>query len=168
MIISSIKQRSNPDMYAISLYVSDSKENLCEPTVALGYNAETPNACDEKEARWNYAFWLQNEFFRFGVGYTATIVRKWLAENEAFFLNAKIRYGTTMNLYEQTENITQAFVAVLVEIVKKIHLQKILTDKFGTEIPIIIYELEYYDEIVKQNIEANGKMLVTEFAAFVN
>lgn len=55
------------DIYAISLYVNDEEDDPCRPTVMLGYNAEEQvmksikDASEEKEARWNYAFWLQNE-----------------------------------------------------------------------------------------------------------
>ena len=31
------------------------------------------------------------------------------------------------------------------------------------ELPILIHELEYYDEIAEQNIEANGEDLVSDF-----
>lgn len=180
MIISSVNTWSDTDIYAISLYVYDYRDNPCEPTVTLGYNTEsqvkkeTPNAYDEEEARWNYAFWLQNDFFCFGLGDTAGAVRNWIAENNFPFYEENdpiwlddsdpILYD---ELIEKTEKITQAFVALLVGIVREIHEEKILTAKFGRELPIIIHELEYYDEIAKQNIEANGETLVKEFTEFI-
>ena len=173
MIISNIEKWSDTDIYAVSLYVYDNGDNPCEPTVTLGYNTEsqfkkeTPNAYDEEEARWNYAFWLQNEFFCFGVGDTAGIVRDWLAENNFPFYEYEDPIWDNNKIYEQTEKITQAFVNLLVDIVKEIHEQKILTAKFGKELPIIIHELEYYDEIAQQNIEANGEILVKEFTEFI-
>ena len=51
----------------------------------------------------------------------------------------------------------------MIEIVQEIHESGILTDKFGKEIPILIHELEYYEEIADQNIEANGDCLDEEF-----
>lgn len=174
MIISSIKNWSDTDIYVISLYVYDNGDNPCEPTVTLGFNTESqvkkeiPNAYDEEEARWNYAFWMQNEFFCFGVGDTAGIVRKWLAENNFPFYEYEDPIWDKDGICEEAEKITQAFVNVLVEIVKEIHMQKILTNKFGKELPIIIHELEYYDEIARQNIEANGEILVKEFTEFIN
>jgi len=76
MILSSINGWDEQDIYAVSLFVYDMADNPCRPTVTLGYNTEKQvkaiiaNASDEQEARWNYAFWLQNEFFCFGQGDT--------------------------------------------------------------------------------------------------
>ena len=35
----------------------------------------------EGEARWNFAFWLQNEELCFGTGETAEAVRQWIITN---------------------------------------------------------------------------------------
>lgn len=98
---------------------------------------------------------------------TAGIVRDWLSENNFPFYEYEDPIWDNNEVYEQTEKITQAFVNLLVDIVKEIHEQKILTAKFGKELPIIIHELEYYDEIAQQNIEANGEILVKEFTEFI-
>ena len=66
-------------------------------------------------------------------------------------------------LYEPLEKITQSFVSMLIEIVQEIHADGILSRKYGKELPILIHELEYYDEIVQQNIQANGPELVKKF-----
>ena len=52
----------------------------------------------------------------------------------------------------------------MIDVVKEIHEQELLTQKFGRELPIIIHELEYYDEIAKQNIKANGYETVKDFS----
>ena len=52
---------------------------------------------------------------------------------------------------------------MLIEIVQEIHADRILSRKYGKELPILIHELEYYDEIVQQNIQANGTELVKKF-----
>lgn len=153
MIINSIEAWSCDDIYAVSLFV-DEDDN---PTVTLGYNTksqvkESLEETDEQEARWNYAFWLQNEEFIFGEGKTKKDVMDWIAEN---------------NL-EDEEEITEAFVDVLIQIVKEIHKEKVLTKKFGHELPILIHELEYYEKIAIQNEKANGKYLPKEFVDFCN
>lgn len=138
-IITAIESWKEPDIYAISLFVYDE----LKPTLTLGYNTEsnvklnTSNALDEQEARWNYAFWLQNVEFYFEI---SNIEGKTIKTNE--------------------------FVSILVEIVKDIHALGILKKKFGKEIPILIHELEYYEEIAIQNIRANGKELVEDFVDF--
>ena len=176
MIISNIEKWTDTDIYAISLYVYDECDNPCQPTVTLGYNTERQfkesisRASDEEEARWNYAFWIMNHFLYFGSGDTAEIVRNWIneigmpyyADDDPVWRNNEL----FDEILEKTEGITKAFVDVLVCIVKEIHEQGILTQKFGKEIPIIIHELEYYEEIAEQNIEANGKELVEDFVKF--
>ena len=146
-----------PDIYVISLFVYDEDDDPNFPTVILGYNTVSNYkeniefASDEIEAKWNFAFWLQNEEMVFGTGKTRPIVEKWLEEN---------------NLVDKDEKITATFINVLVNVVEELHQSGFINAKFGQEIPIIIHELEYYDEIAKQNIEANGYELVGEFVEF--
>ena len=84
MIKESIKKWDKSDIYAISLFVYNFNDNPCEPTVTLGYNtnkkyiSEIKNASNEQEAKWNYAFWLQNVEFEFGIDETQAIVKSWL------------------------------------------------------------------------------------------
>jgi hypothetical protein len=53
-------------IYAISLYVSDIDDDPRKPSVMLGYNTieqwkqMVEKSSDSDEAKWNYAFWLQN------------------------------------------------------------------------------------------------------------
>lgn len=171
-IIENIKDWTAEDIYAISLFVYDDDDNPCKPTVTLGYNterqvhAETANAFGENEARWNYAFWIQNSCFEFGMDESAEIVKKWIIDNGfPYYENV---YGDwddeAGEIPADFYDITKRFVEVLVEIVQEIHAQGILTEKFGREIPILIHELEYYEEIAEQNIRANGEELVSDFA----
>ena len=64
------------------------------------------------------------------------------------------------------KEITDAFVSILIDIVREIHEQGLLIQKFGKELPVIIHELEYYDKIAEQNIKANGEKLVKDFAGW--
>lgn len=76
------------NIYAISLYVFNEEDDPRRPVAVLGYNTEhqawqsIPLASDEQEARWNYAFWLQNEELCWGLGDTAEAVRQWIAEQD--------------------------------------------------------------------------------------
>lgn len=172
LIISNINNWTDKDIYAISLFVYDENDNPCKPTVTLGYNTETQvqkeisNADDEQEARWNYAFWLQNELLCFGTGETAKEVQIWLKNNKLPYYDDDDDVWNDNDTYDKVEGITTQFVAELIKLVKEIHKSKILTKKFGKELPIIIHELEYYDEIAKQNIKANGKKLLADFLDF--
>lgn len=168
-LLNSIKQTIEKwevaDIYVISLFVYDENDNPAQPTVTLGYNTisnykdNIVSAWDAKEAKWNYAFWLQNEEFVFGIGDTKKIVKKWINEN--FY---DLDFSNEDNLCV----ITKAFVSILIDIVKELHSSNFIVNKFDKSIPIIIHELEYYDEIANQNIEANSYDLVKDFVDFCN
>lgn len=171
-IISNIKEWVDDDIYAISLFVSNQEDNPCRPTVTLGYNTETQvqneisNADDEREARWNYAFWLQNEFVCFGQDETLNDIIKWLEDNQLpNYEDDDVAWDNDAT-YDEVEVVTKKFVMELIDVVKEIHQTGILKKKYGKEIPIIIHELEYYDEIAEQNIEANGRNILADFVDF--
>lgn len=165
LFTAAIQTWTEEDIYAISLFVYDEDDDPCTPTVTLGYNTEAQyqdsieSAYDEQEARWNYAFWLQNAEVCFGVDDTAETVKAWLRENE-FPCNSEDEDD------EKLELITKAFVDVLIQVVRELHESRVITEKFGKPIPILIHELEYYDAIAEQNIKANGSLLVKDFVAF--
>lgn len=169
LIKETIQTWETDDIYAISLFVYDEEDNPCRPTVTLGYNTESvyeseiENAWDAEEARWNYAFWEQNQELIFGIEDTEDVVKSWILEN-GFPYDENIDFES--DDYEEYEVITKAFVKVLIEIVKELHCTGFIKEKFGKEIPVLIHELEYYDEIAEQNIEANGEELVKDFVHF--
>jgi len=170
MLKEKIKTWNKSDIYAISLWVNDNDDNPCEPTVTLGYNTEShyqtqiEKASDAEEARWNFAFWLQNEELIFGIDESQQIVKKWILENGfQYFTNDEL---ITFEQIDEAEKITGVFVNVLVDIVKELHVSGFIKEQFGREIPILIHELEYYEEIANQNIEANGIELVKKFTKF--
>ena len=157
LIEQKISEWQDDDIYAISLYVYDAEDDPRRPVAILGYNTERqvqksiPEASGEQEARWNYAFWLQNVEMCLGQGDTAEDIKEWITEQD---------------LWDNEDEITPRFTELLVAIVQNIHASGLLKDKFGREIPILIHELEYYEKIAQQNIEANGETLDRDFVSF--
>lgn len=151
-----ISEWQEDDIYAISLYVFNEEDDPCRPVAAFGYNTERQvqksitEAADEQEARWNYAFWLQNHEMCLGRDETAEDIRKWITELE----------------WEGEDAISLKFVNLLVAVVQGIHASGLLKEKFGREIPVLIHELEYHEKISQQNIEANGEALDRGFVSF--
>lgn len=149
------------DVYALSLFVYDVDDDPMQPTISFGFNTERQfqeslEDTDELEARWNYAFWLQNSLFVFGEGETATDVKEWMKEHKF----------TELSEDDVDETVTATFVEDIVTVVQELHNEAILTKKFGKELPVLIHELEYYDEIAQQNMKANGTVLPVEFVKF--
>ena len=151
-----ISEWQEDDIYAISLYVFNEEDDPCRPVAVFGYNTERQvqksitEAADEQEARWNYAFWLQNHEMCLGREDTAEDIRKWITELE----------------WEGEDAINLKFVNLLVAVVQGIHASGLLKEKFGREIPVLIHELEYHEKISQQNIEANGEALDRGFVSF--
>lgn len=161
------------DIYAVSLWVNDMNDNPCEPVVVLGYNTseqfqnEIPNAYDAQEAKWNYAFWLQNEELSFGTGETQFMVRQWIeSAGYSYFTSEEMFLAQEEPDERLYEGITAAFVEVLVEVVKELHESGFIKEQFGKEIPVLIHELEYYEEIAEQNLRANPAETVADFVKF--
>lgn len=157
LIEQKISEWQEDDIYAVSLYVFDEEDDPCRPVAVLGYNTERqvqkslPEASDEQEARWNYAFWIQNAEMCLGQGDTAEDIKAWITEQ---------------GLWDSEDEITPKFVEFLVAIVQDIHASGLLKDQFGEEIPILIHELEYYEKTAQQNITANGEALDRDFVSF--
>ena len=163
------------DIYAISFYVYDNQDNPCEPTITLGFNTEKnyieniSNASSNLEARWNYAFWLQNEELVFATDETAKIVKQWIIQKGfPYFTYEEIFHSNvSVDVEEKIEGITNEFLKILISVVKEFHETGFIKNNFKKEIPIIIHELEYYDKIAEQNIEANKLELVQDFVDFI-
>ena len=172
-----ISSWTDDDIYAVSFYVENLNENPYMPSVSFGYNTENQykksisSASDEGEARWNFAFWIQNQDFIFGVdGETKDMVKQWMLGHsfpycEDFTLNYADESAVN-SYYELLNKICGKFVSVLVEAVKELHRSGFINEKFGREIPVVIHELEYYDKIAIQNIAANTLPLVEGLVEF--
>jgi hypothetical protein len=166
--LSRISSAETPDIYVVSLFVYDENDDPAKPTVTVGYNTEqavadtTPQAWDEGEARWNYAFWLQNEL-------------SVLADSGLDPVGASLRDDWTFrvdgddagNIPDESPPITWRFVELLIDIVRELHADGTISRVFGQSIPVLIHELEYYDLIAAQNRQANPDGLADAFCAWV-
>ena len=170
--IARIPDAEVPGIYVVSLFVYDEDDDPRRPRVTVGYNTESEyeaaidDASDEHEARWNYAFWLQNELVR-------------VADSESDADGAELRdawvaeacppgsYDEELDEFGGDSPVTQAFVALLVRLVVRLHADGVIKAKFGRTIPVLIHELEYYDEIADQNLAANPSTeALADFAAW--
>lgn len=173
MIKETIKKWDKDDIYVVSLYVYNEYDNPCEPVMILGYNtmerfkSQVKRVSHESKAKWNYAYWLQNNELEFGLGETQKFVKNWIKENGYTYYNYDEMFKAKKMPPEETYcGITIGFVRVLVEIIKELHSSGFIKEQFGKEIPVLVHELEYYDKIAEQNIEANSKELVEDFVKF--
>ncbi|WP_329375928.1 hypothetical protein OG625_00855 [Streptomyces sp. NBC_01351] len=68
--LASIPAADAGDIYAVPFLIDNEDDDPRQPTLTIGYNTETQarrsiqGASGQAEARWNYAFWIQNELTR--------------------------------------------------------------------------------------------------------
>jgi hypothetical protein len=166
--IQKIDQNELSDIYVYSFYVSDVDDDPRFPSLMIGYNTQTnlnenlERASSASEAKWNFAFWLQNELEIIGDDdKSQDIITEWI-KNQDLYYTDEDEDENEDDCLEKGEKITKSFVNILIGIVKRLHKEHI------TELPIIIHELEYYDEIKNQNFLANGMEKVKEFADWID
>lgn len=170
--ISTIPATETADIYVVSLLVEDEDDDPYRPTVTIGYNTEThvqqilaaqrgstllpagpPR--DHSEARWNYAFWLQNQLAviagsaRDPVG--AHLRDEWIKNRPP----------------ESAERVTHAFVDVCVRLARHLHATGLIEATFSRPVPVLVHELEYYDAIAEQAAAANPAGVAADFIAWV-
>ena len=165
--LSKVKEK---DVYAFNLYLEYANDNPYQPTVTFGYNTiehftKTAQSEEEIEAKWDYAYWPQNELFVFGCDKTEKIVKDWMLAKGLGYMTYEEFFseGFDENL---PDKIDRKVKKELIDVVKEIHSLGLIKQHFGKELPIIIHELEYGDEIARINKRANPNALIKEFVFF--
>lgn len=150
-------------IYAISFFVYDQEDDPRHPTVTLGFNTEAQvrtiaslpdtaqwRASNEAEARWNYAFWLQNEECSVGMDAAAS---------------ERARDSWVSHVPEYCD-VTEEFANLCVRVARRLHKEG-QTVFSGQRVPVIVHELEYHDRIAQQTSAANFGGIADEFVAWV-
>ena len=170
--VDAIASWNEPDIYVVSFYYWEDEQNPCKPRLSIGFNTERRyqetlsevDDGDEHDARWNFAWWLQNDdAVQYGCApQSAELIRKWVMTCGVIYFD----HDEWPDIEEDSDEwdkykvMEDAFIDMLVRVVQRIHKEGILTSRFGKELPIIIHELEYYDEPLKINLAANGPELI--------
>lgn len=159
-----VRSWKNTDgIYAISFFVYDQEDDSQRPTVTLGFNTEAHvetiplhpepaqwRAADLAEARWNYAFWLQNQECSVG----------------ADSADSELARDSWVSRVPEYRDVTEEFVNVCVRVARRLHNEG-LTIVSGQRVPVIVHELEYYDRIAQQTSAANFGGIADEFVEWV-
>lgn len=169
-----IPDKEKAQLYALSFFIYDNEDDPRQPTLTVGYNTEAqwkksiPNASSSDEAKWNYAFWLQNEISSFGQpgSSSAQTVSEWVRALGLAYSDQEEEdnFDECMELGEQ---ITNHFVQTICQVAKNLHESGIITTVFGRPIPILIHELEYYGSIADQTEYANPAGVADAFVGWV-
>ena len=162
------------DAYALSFFINDEEDDPRLPTLTVGHNtpeqwrSSVARASSNEEAKWNYAFWLQNKLVCFGRGGTASaeVVARWVSELGLAYSDEdeEADFDRCMELGAQ---ITSHFVAAVCDIALALHEDGAILATFGRPVPVIVHELEYYDEIADQTERCNPPGVAHEFVSWV-
>jgi hypothetical protein len=158
-----IPTEERSDLYVVSLFVYDEDDDPRRPTVTVGYNTESDVArasdstkafsTDEHEARWNYAFWRQNQLALICDTQSdpegAQFREAWERAEGLWYDDPDDPRSDALD-----EPLTEAFISLLERVVQRLHAGDI-ERIFGKTLPVLIHELEYYEEIAAQNLRAN-------------
>jgi hypothetical protein len=156
-------------IYAISFLIYDEDDDPVRPTLTIGYNTEAQveyvlsnaadrHAPDPAEARWNYAYWLQNELAVIG----DSIRDPEGAAQRAEWIQA------TPSFCDHPEQVTARFVRGCVRLVHSFHEVGLIKRAVGRPVPVLIHELEYHDQIADQTRVANPAGLTSRHSESSN
>lgn len=176
-IIDGIPADERPDIYALSFFHCADDDDLRWPKVMVGYNTNAQyrsrigNASSEAEAKWNFAFWLQNQLGEIG-GEDDPLLRAWFAETPYYYTDEESEAAQDDDdlfdeLMEKDGQFTQEFVEAVIMLTQRLFQERVISKAFGSDIPVLIHELEYYDDPVSWTQRANPQGLADEFARWV-
>ena len=164
--IKKIGKQNIKDIYAISFWKDNLEDDPRCPVITIGYNTltqvevEKKNASSLMEAKWNYAFWLQNEIGTIG-GNDKNL--------RLYFKEANLFYTQQENKLDEQDNQMQlVFMDIIISVIQELHKRGVVKEQLGKELPIIVHELEYYDLPIEWTTRSNPKSLIDEFLKSYN
>lgn len=172
--LANIDCHDTPDIYAISFHVFDVDDDPRHPVLQLGYNTRThvaestPGASDVDEATWNYAFWLQNELTLIGEpGTRGGQLLEDLFRAKGLWYSDEEEDAEWDRCGQLAGGMTTYFVDACVRIARALHADGEIARQFSGQVPIIVHELEYYDEIAMQTRRANPPGWASDFENWI-
>lgn len=176
MRLRSLPKAITNEIYAISLFMD--LQDIDEPQLVFSFNTTAQvtaamagktqaygKPADLAEATWNYAFWLQRPNSRFLTPVDSEDGKLWESLRQENGLHYEESDDFASDQYE--ERIRALLTDVAVSISKKLHESGAIVEIFGKSIPVIIHELEYYDEIAAITKQGNPPGVADEFIEWV-
>ncbi|NDV96062.1 hypothetical protein D0T84_14235 [Dysgonomonas sp. 521] len=161
------------DIYALSFWKDNSEDDPRYPCITVSYNTyknmdmEKDHASNEREAKWNFAYWLQNDLLTIG-GEEDKDLADWFSSENLYYTDEQLEDAEDDEkkwdkLAVLDENMQALFMDVIIDISRRLHQDGIIKKKFGKDIPVIIHELEYYDLPVGWTEAGNPEEVIAEF-----
>jgi hypothetical protein len=173
--IDSIPAKTAADVYALSFWTFSEDDEPGRYVVDVSYNTgknvakQKSEASDEAEARWNFAFWLQKPSLGIcdrkdksgGALRTA-----WLKEIGCQISKRDLDSDDD-RVYKLDEKICDAFGQLAARASLALHNSGLIQKKFGSSIPVVIHNLEYYSKVDKETRMANPRGVATVFCKWM-
>lgn len=186
--VGNVPAEERADTYAVSFFVYDDEDDPRCPTLTIGTNTEArvlasttgsptadptarPAPTDPEEARWNYAFWLQNQLAVVGDldnDAPGALLRQEWVRSLGLWYEDPSGDAEWRDSLAKDKSITGEFVEMCVRTARNMHAEGLVERVFGRPVPIIVHELEYYDQIADQTLRANPPGMADEFARWVS
>ncbi|MEV0528690.1 hypothetical protein AB0I66_35255 [Streptomyces sp. NPDC050439] len=176
-VITSITAAEATDIYAISFLVGNEDDDPRHPVLTIGNNTEaqfrrsSADASDRSEARWNYAFWLQNELAVIGDRTRdpggAAARRRWISELGLWYDEPADSADWAATVGPLAAQIEAHFNQACVQLAQHLHDSGVLEGAIGRRIPVIVHELEYHEAIARRTEAANPPGLADAFTTWV-
>lgn len=172
-LVESFNDSNVTDIYALSFWKDNSEDDPRYPCITVSYNTyknldlEKEQASDEKEAKWNFAYWLQNDLLTIGGEEDKDLI-DWFKSESLYYTDEQLddAKGNDQKWNELAvldDKMQASFIDVIIEISRRLHQDDVIKKKFGKDIPVIIHELEYYDLPVGWTEAGNPEEVVAEF-----
>ncbi|MET9995189.1 hypothetical protein ABZ061_37290 [Streptomyces mutabilis] len=175
--ITSISAAEAKDIYVVSFFIDNERDDPRQPTLTIGYNTEAQfrrsiaDASDEAEARWNYAFWLQNELTVIGDLTRdpdgAATRRQWINELGLWYDEPTNPEEWVTTVGSTAALIGANFNQACVQLARGLHDDGVIATIIGKPVPVVLHELEYYEAIARRTEAANPPGLADDFTAWV-
>jgi hypothetical protein len=181
--LATIDAQSTADIYVLSFYIYDVNDDPRRPVLQFGYNTRArlaectpaddelpgwPVASNAQEAKWNFAFWLQNELTSVGeTGSEGERLLEAALKAKALWYSDEDEETDFDGCDKFARGITDYFVDASVRIARALHASGVIEQRFSIAIPIVVHELEYYDQIGLQTRLANPPGIAQEFEDWI-
>lgn len=163
------------DICALSLWIYVEEDEPPQFVADLSCNTEArvaamaDQASDAGEARWNFAFWLQQPSLSIGsaddeAGMAAR--QQWLAD--AGFAEQLATAGDQDREFEICDAIEGEFCEIVATAARELHDSGLLADLFGRSVPIILHDLEFHEGTVDLATAANPPEVIRPFVEWVD
>lgn len=165
------------DVYALSFLITCEDDDPRYPLLEVSYNtqknvrAQLPESENERDARWNFAGWLQDMICMAG-GLEDEAWRDWMeASPDAYSDDEHDRSFSDEALLDSVEakgdRLYTAFSDQCVQLALTLAQDGTLARVFGKPIPILVHDLDYSDDAIAWTEAANAPALIADWMTYL-